>query len=123
MIDLFWDIRQSADIAAAQRAVARSEGNVERVRTDLQFLEERVDRLTMIAAAMWTLLQKQTGLSDEHLRDRVQEIDLTDGRLDGKVRRDVSACPSCKRPIAPRHTRCIYCGQPTRNTQPFDAVL
>lgn len=123
MFDLFWDIRQSADIASAQRAVARSEGNVERLRTDVQFLEDRIDRLTMIAAAMWTLLQKQAGLREEELAARVQEIDLSDGRLDGKVRRNVSACAACKRPIAPRHMRCIYCGQPTRNVQPFDAVL
>ena len=123
MFDLFWDLRQNANIAAAHRAVSRSEGNVERLRTDVQFLEERVDRLTMIAAAMWTLVQKQTGVTDEELVACVQEIDLSDGRLDGQVRRDVSACASCKRPIAPRHTRCIYCGQPTSHAQPFDAVL
>ena len=123
MFDLFWDIRQDVNIAAAHSAAARSESNADRVRTEMRFLKERVDRLTMIAAAMWTLLQKQTGLSDEQLTARVQEIDLSDGRLDGQVRRDVAACGSCHRPIAPRHLRCIYCGAPTANDQPFDAVM
>jgi hypothetical protein len=122
MFDLFWDLRQEASIRAAHTATARAEGSVERVRTDMAYLQDRVDRLSMLCAAMWTLLQTQADLSDEQLAARVQEIDLSDGRLDGQVRPDVTACRACKRPMAPRHLRCIYCGQPSGGDKPFDAV-
>lgn len=49
------------------------------------------------------------------------EIDLSDGKLDGKVREQpgVSACASCGRTLSKRHARCFYCTAPNPSAKPF----
>ena len=45
------------------------------------------------------------------LIERIKEIDLSDGKMDGKARRSVMECPHCNRTISMRYQRCIYCGE------------
>ncbi len=45
-------------------------------------------------------------------------VDLSDGKLDGKVRKAATPCPKCGRNVASRFTKCMYCGQPM-SQQPF----
>ena len=73
--------------------------------------EERLDRAMLACEAMWTLLRDKLGLTDLQLIERINEIDLSDGKLDGKVRKSAVACPKCKRTIARRFNKCMYCGQ------------
>ncbi|HVX85587.1 MAG TPA: hypothetical protein VH253_12465 [Phycisphaerae bacterium] len=74
-------------------------------------LEARLNRLTLVCAAMWELLQEKTGVTAEELAQRVSEIDLRDGKLDGKIDRTIRACPACGRTIAPNAVKCMYCGK------------
>ncbi|HVS70444.1 MAG TPA: hypothetical protein VHQ47_04230 [Phycisphaerae bacterium] len=74
-------------------------------------LEARLNRLTLVCAAMWELLQEKTGITPEQLGDRIRQIDLRDGKLDGKIDRTVRTCPACGRTIAPNHAKCMYCGK------------
>ncbi|MGH7163193.1 MAG: hypothetical protein ACREID_06900, partial [Planctomycetota bacterium] len=60
---------------------------------------------------LWTLLKERLGLTDEQLAARMNELDLSDGALDGKVRRTGVSCPNCKRTISRRLPRCMYCGK------------
>ena len=63
--------------------------------SDLRYLEDRVDRLSLICMAMWSLMQDKTNLSEQDLMDRVKMIDLMDGKEDGKATRTVTqAVPS-----------------------------
>ncbi len=73
--------------------------------------EARLDRLVLATEAMWTLLRDKLGVTEEDLLNRINEIDLSDGQLDGKVRKPAVACPSCSRTISPRFPKCMYCGQ------------
>ena len=73
-------------------------------------LERRVERLSLMTEALWTLLRERLGLTDEELANMAQEIDLSDGKLDGRVNRTSSACTSCDRMVSARHVKCIYCG-------------
>ena len=83
-------------------------------------LEHDVERLLMITEAMWGFLKEQHGFSDEKLIQRVMEIDLEDGRLDGRVKKTAPMqCSSCERAVARRHVKCIYCGTPIVR-DPFD---
>lgn len=72
--------------------------------------EDRVERLALLTEALWVLLKEKTGATDEELLDKVREVDLSDGYLDGKVRRETVDCPSCGRTLAQRKNTCIYCG-------------
>lgn len=98
------DPMMSADISDAKRQARRAASTTE-------ILQGQVDRLALAVEALWTLLRDSTGITDEQLRARIKEIDLSDGKLDGKVTRAPSKCPDCGRTVAKRHLRCIYCGK------------
>lgn len=96
-------------IAATEAAEAK--GDVRRTRQNVDELEARLDRTVMACEAMWTLLRDKLDLTDEQLIDQITALDLSDGKLDGKVRRTAVRCPKCDRTIARRFPNCMYCGQ------------
>ncbi len=121
MSDLFWDVRTSCGsvISGTEGALA-----AQRAENAALELESRIDRLSMICCAMWTIIQAHTDVKDEELIRLVQELDLVDGHLDGKaVVPKVRDCHSCHRPVAARHDRCLYCGAQREQSNPFDNVL
>ena len=74
-------------------------------------LEARCDRLALLCEAMWTLLRDNLKLTDEQLIDRINQIDLTDGKLDGKASKDgVLKCHQCHRAVSKKFSKCMYCG-------------
>lgn len=109
-MDILWDLHQHRQIGdARERANTANTRAIDALGTARE-LEERVDRLTMICLAMWTLLKESGKFKDSDLVDLVREVDLTDGQLDGKYRVAMADCAACKRRVAARHRRCIYCG-------------
>ena len=75
-------------------------------------LEDRLESALLVCEAMWSLLRDKVGVTDEDLVQRINDIDLSDGTLDGKVRKTPVSCPKCSRTIARRMPQCMYCGQP-----------
>jgi len=122
MLNLFWDLRQNYEIANARSSADRSSHQAERASDSVRLLEERVNKLALVNMALWTLLKENTNLTDEDLNQRVQDIDLSDGKLDGKVRGGVSDCPQCERTLSQKHNRCLYCGFEPEGKNAFDAV-
>lgn len=92
--------------------VAKAGGDARRARTDYQELEARLDKAVLACEAMWTLIREKLDMDDVQLVDRINDIDLSDGMLDGKVRKKAVKCPKCNRNISPRFPKCNYCGQP-----------
>jgi hypothetical protein len=65
----------------------------------------------MITEALWNILKEQHGYTDENLVQMVQDIDLRDGQLDGKVARQPNPpCSQCGRTLMGKHPVCLYCG-------------
>ena len=76
-------------------------------------LTARCNRLAMVCEAMWTLLRDNMKITDDQLLDRINEIDLTDGRLDGKVAHEHAIeCPMCHREVSRKFANCLCCGSP-----------
>lgn len=123
MLELFWEMRQQSRIAEAKQHAQETRHIAKDTQRQIDELEDRIDHLTMITAAIWTLLQQRTGMSNQQLLDQVQAIDLSDGQLDGRVRKDTRPCSKCRRAIAPRHLRCIYCGEQASQVDPFDRLM
>ncbi len=67
----------------------------------------------MITEALWTIVKEELKIDDEQLQRRIIEIDMRDGKYDGKAARDggPQSCPNCARPISNRRPVCIYCGK------------
>jgi ribosomal protein S27AE len=122
MSELFWEMRQTRRINEA--AGAASATGQHAVITDHKVgnLADRVDQLTLVCKAMWALIQDCTDLTEEDLLKKVQEMDVHDGVVDGKVSRPVQGCPKCKRPMSAEHRKCLYCGFVKPIETAFDMV-
>jgi len=93
--------------ATATEAAARQ------AKTDVELLKHDVDRLLLISEAIWTLLKREHGYSDDVLTDLITKIDLADGRIDGRgVKELPPQCPYCNRANSGSRSFCIYRGKP-----------
>ncbi len=90
---------------------ASAAGDARRARNDVMEAAGRIDRVLLACEAMWSLFREKLELTDEDLVRRMNDIDLSDGKLDGRVRKSAVACPKCGRTIARRFPSCMYCGQ------------
>jgi hypothetical protein len=81
----------------------------ERVAQEAESLQAELNRLTLACAAMWTLL-KEHGHTDEELLARMEQLDLRDGKLDGRMTPEAIACAACGRKTRPGRRSCLFCG-------------
>ena len=90
---------------------ARSSGAL--AASDISQLQMQVERLLLVTEALWTILKEKHGLEDKELLRQMVQIDLRDGRMDGKVAATPpEPCPKCQRIVAKNSVRCMYCGEP-----------
>ena len=81
--------------------------------SDVVHLQAEIERLLMITEALWNILKEKNGLEDQELLKCLVEIDMRDGRLDGRVASTPpEPCPKCQRIVAKGSVRCMYCGEP-----------
>ena len=73
-------------------------------------LETRLDWTLMLCEAMWSLIEERLDLTEGQLVERINQLDLADGELDGRKRRPPATCGGCKRTVSQRFPRCAYCG-------------
>jgi hypothetical protein len=91
------------------------------VRAQNEIIQCDVEKLFMLTEALWTILKEKHGCTDAELVQRVQEIDLRDGKLDGKVAKVNPDCPKCGRKLMGKRPVCLYCGAEVARVdlQPF----
>jgi hypothetical protein len=94
--------RQSARLAMASSGSSVS-------LEDILDVNERVDRLTLVVEAMWSLLE-ESGYTAEQLEARIAELDGADGTVDGKRTKQVGICRECGSKVAPGLPACQICG-------------
>lgn len=107
----FWPLRGEIDGGTIRAETDAAAANARRARQSADELELRLERAMLANEAMWSLLREKLHLTDVDLAQRINEIDLSDGTLDGKVRKSAVSCPKCQRAIARRFNKCMYCGQ------------
>jgi hypothetical protein len=112
--------QQMARANRAQSAGERASRAASEVRTQNESMQFDIEKLFMITEALWEILKHQHGYTDEQLAQMIQDIDLRDGKLDGKVAKsaDRPTCPECGRTIIRNQARCLYCGADAPQ-QPF----
>jgi len=107
---MLWDLIQQRQIGQVRQSAAEASSSIDRTQATVAELEKLVESLSLTCQAMWELLRKQGDLTDEMLLKKMEEVDLRDGRRDGKIGAQPSNCSSCSRPNNPRHRNCVYCG-------------
>ncbi len=110
LLGFMWDVYQQNQISDTRERLGRAATRVESAGEDVRALRAQVDHLSMVNMALWSVVREELGLADEELARRVEEIDLSDGKLDGKVGVPTRECAKCGRVMAARHERCLYCG-------------
>jgi len=85
-------------------------------------LHARIDRLTMVNEALWTLLQEASNLTDEHLINRIGELDESDGKSDGVFKPAALRCNKCDAAVGHGRRTCMFCGAEATARSPFRSV-
>ena len=94
----------------AARDRSRANAKTGALQRQLRFLEANLAKSLLINEALWELIRDKLKLTEQDLNDKLYEIDMRDGQLDGKNQRKIADCPKCQRKVSPRHPACIYCG-------------
>jgi len=90
-----------------------------RVQSQLREFERQVGRLRLVNQALWEILSDRAGISEEELREKMKEVDLRDGVLNGQLGFYGNECPACGRVTNSRHKKCMYCGGELHDTSLF----
>lgn len=104
-----------------QRSTLAANAAAREAKTEVGMLKSEVERLMIITEALWSFIKDEHNYDDEKLLLRIQDIDLQDGKLDGRVAKQEGPkpCPQCNRPISRRHYNCIYCSAEVE-IEPFE---
>ena len=81
------------------------------VKQQLRWLEANLAKSLMINEALWEIVRDKLHVTEDELNDKLYEIDMRDGELDGKNQRRAAKCPQCNRTVSARHPACLYCGK------------
>jgi hypothetical protein len=117
---MFWHLAPL--ITTSGRTTDQALADVRGGQRSLDELGDRFEKLLLIRQAMWSLMIERTSLTEKDLIERVTQIDLQDGRLDGKVTKPIVNCSKCKGTISPKFNRCLWCGEPVP-AQPQDSAF
>ena len=109
-MSMFGYMRPTTFNAATAQSAAEAQSAANSATLRVAALEEHIDKLTLVCAAVWELLREKTGMTEQDLAVRVAMIDARDGVADGKITHTVRPCGKCGRPVAARHRKCMYCG-------------
>jgi len=98
-------LSQDEPVLPAQRSSVGS--------SEILELEEKVERLLIVTEALWNILREKLSLEEQELVRRMVQIDLRDGKLDGRVAPSPpQQCPKCNRTLPKGKSRCMFCGEP-----------
>ena len=126
---MIWDIMQQLRIdGLAGELRATRENSEEYMRKLTYSSDDRFDKMSLIIEAIWLLVKEKTDLTDEDLSRMITELDLKDGRLDGKLNRAAAQgppgkCPDCGATVSRKFNRCLFCGyQAEGEASPFNKL-
>ncbi|HLX62737.1 MAG TPA: hypothetical protein VKX17_15780 [Planctomycetota bacterium] len=101
--------KQSNEISNALRSA----------KSEIEKLRQELDRTTLIVQALWEMLKKKHGATEEEMLQTIESVDLMDGKLDGKPSRIPENCPDCQRPVSVATSTCFFCGTPVVRKRVF----
>jgi len=107
---VFNEIAQNNAIGRANARASSAEREAINQSESIGQLEARVDWLVLACQAMWELLAEERPDADNALREKIFEIDMRDGQLDGAIGASRTTCVQCGRTVRSSRVNCMYCG-------------
>jgi hypothetical protein len=86
---------------------------------EVAVLRQRLDRLEMITEALWSVIKSRTDASEAEALRLVEEIDMRDGKLNGRTVSVPHNCAKCSRVVSSATGICPYCGAQNFRTSVF----
>jgi hypothetical protein len=121
-MSFWWDLQQDQRIGQVSSKASGARSQAQTAQDQAEQLESRLEALMLANAAMWSLMRERLGVTDAELIEKMRQIDLLDGKADGKMSPRVVECSACKRTMSTRFRRCVYCGTPIAGGSPFPGV-
>ncbi|MCB9933450.1 MAG: zinc ribbon domain-containing protein [Planctomycetes bacterium] len=100
-----------ASTSAANSAVDAA-SSARRAENALARLEDALDRQALIIRTLLSMCEAKGLFNEPEFRELMNEVDLSDGRLDGKFKPQAMprSCPNCGKTNGKRAVTCMYCG-------------
>ncbi len=119
-----WDMLQRGNLEMQPPATGAPEVPTTDSAPRVYELQQRMDRMALVARAMWTLLAEKAGLTEEDLAKRITDLDAADGVVDGRVGTPPPVPCSCGAMVSRKFNRCLFCGKQYSGagTSAFDTV-
>lgn len=117
---MLWDLFQQSQISSSQKSAHIADLKASIAQDDVQQLDAQVQTLALACQAMWELLSKYHGVSELDLLNKMSEIDMRDGVMDGKlVFKAATKCPDCGKDVKKVRSVCYWCGTKLVQSTPF----
>ena len=94
----------------ASKRSSRAISKTSQLKQEIRNLKADIAKSMLINEALWELISKKLNLTEHDLHKKIYEIDMRDGKLDGKNQQKAVQCPNCNHRVSRRHPACIYCG-------------
>lgn len=117
LFDIFQQYRIQQGSLEAKQGILQAKRKSTDNQLNIRHIEAKIDHLSLVCMAMGELLE-EVGFSKKMLLDKIEEIDLRDGKPNGKFAPS-NKCKSCSRTVSPRHFSCLYCGTEIEKTSMF----
>jgi hypothetical protein len=101
-----------SDNTSARLAASDARTTAREAKTEVDELRHDLERLMLVTEALWRIVRERLQCTEAELVQRIQEIDMEDGKLDGrKAPTPARDCPHCQRKLLKHQPRCFYCGK------------
>lgn len=114
--------RQSSNMSRSTDQQHQTMAMKRDLREDTADLHARIDRLTLLNEALWTLLQEASNLTDQHLINRIKDLDESDGHSDGVFKPPAFRCNKCDAAVGHGRRTCMFCGVEANGRSPFRTI-
>ncbi len=106
-----WDWFQHKQIADNARRSSDAGLDARSALKRVDELEKRIETLSLLCRALVEELERSSGVSEDQIKARMLDIDLRDGKQDGKYDpKGTTICGGCGRTVAKRREGCMWCG-------------
>ncbi len=116
---MFWEFYQQSRIQSATATANRAHLKAEQSKEYFELLENKIESLALACQSLWELLEERTDITSQDLDRKMEEVDLRDGKQDGRLSAAAKTCAACGRKTSRRRPICLYCGADNKSAEPF----